>query len=64
MKNIAIGFIVLITMQLNAQNNSMSDSLSVKTIDGIVIRAFDLLSRKDDKIKNCKCISGFLCKGF
>ncbi|WP_445955493.1 hypothetical protein [Yeosuana sp.] len=52
MKNIAIGFIVLITMQLNAQNNSMSDSLSVKTIDGIVIRAFDLLSRKDDKIKN------------
>jgi len=56
MKNIAIGLFVLITMQLNAQNNITSDSLSVKSIDGIVNAAFNILSKLEGDVRNLEKI--------
>jgi hypothetical protein len=51
MKNLIIISSLLFFGQLNAQNQAV-DSSVVKTIDGIVNYTYELLSAKEDKIKN------------
>jgi len=52
MKNLIFGLLSFLSFQLNAQNSSTVDSLSVTTIDGIVNIGFKTLSELNGDIRN------------